>query len=88
MNNGQVIFHTSAQELKDLLNDSDRAYSQAGEIEALKSECQALKQQLVFIGKEVYETDGKHNVWSTAGDKPESNDALKYAKSLADKESK
>lgn len=88
MNNGQVIFHTSAQELKDLLNDSDRAYSQAGEIETLKSEVQALKQCLVFIGKEVYETEGKYSVWSSASTIQEANDALKYAKDLADRESK
>lgn len=88
MSNGTVVFTTSAHEFQQLLNRTDKSYRQAEEIEALKSECQDLKQRLIFIGKDVYESDGIYNVWSISEEKPWLNDALKYAKALADKESK
>jgi len=86
--NGTVVFTTSAHEFNQLLNDANYRDTLEIEVMALKSEVQALKQHLVFIGKEVYESDGKCSVWNKASNVQEANDALKYAKELADKESK
>lgn len=46
--NGTVVFTTSAVEFNQLLNEANNYSLSEQIIEALKSEVQALKQQLVF----------------------------------------
>ena len=84
MSNGTVVFTTSAHEFNQLLNEANNYSLSEQIIEGLRSEVQALKQHLVFIGKEVYESDGQYSIWRKASTVQEANDSLKYAKSLAD----
>lgn len=78
-----VVFTTTAEEFNGLLNRSNWFDKHKAEIEVLRSENLVLKQHLMLIGSKVYENDGKCNIWSSASETTEVNEALKYAKALS-----
>jgi len=79
-----VVYTTTAKEFNTLLNDANNYTLSQSIISELQDNNRMLKQQLASIGRHVYETDGRYGVWSTASDRADSNDSLKYAKSLSE----